>query len=66
MLELTDMKAPRRIAATAARSTTIARPRTAAPATEIRPNAAPLTLAAVVACGLLLAVTAAIVTALGG
>jgi hypothetical protein len=66
MLQLTHTKVPLHIAPSRRRETAIARPRAEAPATDIHRNAAPLTLAAVVGGGLLLAVAMAIVTAVGG
>lgn len=64
-MQLTHTKTPVRVGAPQRRAATIAAPRTVARSTESHSNAAPLTLAAIVVLAELLAVTMAIVTAVG-
>jgi hypothetical protein len=65
MLQLTHSSTPARVVAPPRRSTVVASPRAEAPAAPLRSDAAPLTLAAVVIGGELLAVTIAIAGVLG-
>ena len=65
MLQLTHSKSPIRVGAPRRRDAAVAGPRAQTPALPAHPNAAPLTLLAVVVGGELLAVAMAIVTALG-
>ncbi len=64
-MQLTHTKTPVGVGAPRPRAATIAAPRTVARSTESPSYAAPLTLAAIVILAELLAVTMAIVTAVG-